>query len=169
MQVHEQSQWMRVSATVNGKPRVFHVEPRMHLADALREVLGLIGTKLGCEQGVCGSCTILIDGAPMRSCLTLAVQAEGCSIETVEGLAQGEKLTVLQESFRRHHALQCGFCTAGILATARSILADNPSPSREEVREVLSGNLCRCTGYETIIDAITDPAVAEAARQGALS
>ncbi|MBA6420987.1 (2Fe-2S)-binding protein [Pseudomonas sp. 5Ae-yellow] len=166
MQAHEEGQLMRVSAIINGKPRVFHVEPRMHLADALREVVGLTGTKVGCEQGVCGSCTILIDGAPMRSCLTLAVQAEGCSIETVESHSQGEKLNTLQDSFRRHHALQCGFCTAGMLATARSILAENPAPSRDEVREVMSGNLCRCTGYENVIDAITDPAVVEAARRG---
>lgn len=168
MQVHEAGQLIRVSATINGKPRVLHVEPRMHLADALREVLGLTGTKIGCEQGVCGSCTILVDGAPMRSCLTLAVQAEGCSIETVEGFSQGEKLNALQDAFRRHHALQCGFCTAGVLATARSILAQNPAPTRAEVREVMSGNLCRCTGYETIIDAITDPAVAAAAERGEL-
>lgn len=168
MELAEIKEVVRIGVTVNGKRREFQAEPRMHLADALRDLLGLTGTKVGCEQGICGSCTILVDGVPMRSCLMLAVQAQGCSLETIEGLATGASLTPLQESFRRHHALQCGFCTAGFIATARSFLRENSSPSREEVREVLSGNICRCTGYENIVDAILDPAVLEAAKKGEL-
>jgi aerobic-type carbon monoxide dehydrogenase small subunit (CoxS/CutS family) len=147
-----------VSLVVNGRPQRLRVQPRVSLADALRECLSLTGVKLGCEQGVCGSCTILIDGKPMRSCLMLGVQAEGRKIGTIEGLANGTTLHPLQESFRRHHALQCGFCTAGFLATAVALLTENAHPSREQVREAISGNICRCTGYETIVDAIVDPA-----------
>jgi len=168
MELAEVREAVRVDVTINGKRREFHAEPRMHLADALRDLLGLTGTKVGCEQGICGSCTILVDGVPMRSCLMLAVQAQGCSLETIEGLAVGPSMTPLQESFYRHHALQCGFCTAGMIATARSFLKENSSPSREEVRDVLSGNICRCTGYENIVDAILDPAVLEAAKKGEL-
>lgn len=168
MELAEIKEVVRVGAIINGKRREFQAEPRMHLADALRDLFGLTGTKVGCEQGICGSCTILVDGVPMRSCLMLAVQAQGCSLETIEGLATGASLTPLQEAFQRHHALQCGFCTAGFIATARSFLRENSSPSREEVREVLSGNICRCTGYENIVDAILDPAVLEAAKKGEL-
>jgi aerobic-type carbon monoxide dehydrogenase small subunit (CoxS/CutS family) len=155
---------LAVRTTVNGREYKFSTEARISLADTLRYELGLTGTKVGCEHGVCGACTILVDGQPMRSCLMLGVQAEGRDIQTIEGLAQGLKLHPLQESFKRHHALQCGFCSAGMLATAQAILRDNPAPSRAEVREAIAGNLCRCTGYETIVDAICDPAVAEFAR-----
>jgi aerobic-type carbon monoxide dehydrogenase small subunit (CoxS/CutS family) len=150
-----------VKTTVNGRPYSFAIEPRISLADTLRYELGLTGTKVGCEHGVCGACTVLVDDQPMRSCLMLGVQAEGRNIQTVEGLATGLKLHPLQEAFKRHHALQCGFCSAGMLATALALLRDNPSPTRAEVRETISGNLCRCTGYETIVDAICDTQVAE--------
>lgn len=145
-------------ALVNGRERRFNVLPRTSLADALRDELGLHGVRVGCEHGICGACTILVDGRPMRSCLMLGVQADGARIETIEGLAQGQQLHPLQDAFRRHHALQCGFCTAGFLATARGLLDENPDPTREEVREVLSGNICRCTGYQTIVDAIMEVA-----------
>jgi len=148
-----------VSLVVNGRPQQFRVQPRVSLADALRDCLSLTGVKLGCEQGVCGSCTVLVDGKPMRSCLMLGVQAEGCRVDTIEGLAKGTQLHPLQESFRRHHALQCGFCSAGFLASALALLAEQPRPSREQVREAISGNICRCTGYETIVDAIVDSEV----------
>ena len=148
-----------VNAEINGHAEQFRVGPRVSLADALRECVGLTGTKLGCEHGVCGACTVLVDGLPMRSCLMLGVQADGRSIRTIEGLASGSQLHPLQESFRRHHALQCGFCTAGILASAIGLLKDNARPSRTQVREAISGNLCRCSGYETIVDAICDSKV----------
>lgn len=156
---------MKVCATINGRERCFAVLSRVSLADTLRYELRLTGTKVGCEHGVCGACTVLVDGRPMRSCLMLGVQAQGRVIQTVEGLARGEQLHPLQESFRRHHALQCGFCTSGFLATAQALLSRNPEPSRDEVREAISGNICRCTGYETIVDAIVD-ASASRATQG---
>ena len=159
MNTIDRDETVRVSATINGRPRELHVQPRINLADALRENLGLTGTKVGCEHGVCGACTVLVDGLPMRSCLMLGVQIGGRSITTVEGLAHDSVLHPLQDSFRRHHALQCGFCTAGFLLSGISLLRENPRPSRAEVREALSGNLCRCTGYETIIDAVVDPLV----------
>lgn len=149
---------LEVVATINGHEQRFSALPRMSLADTLRGELGLHGVRIGCEHGICGACTILVDGVPVRSCLMLGVQAHGTSIETVEGLAEDQVLHPLQEAFRRHHALQCGFCTAGFLATAQGLLDENPSPTREEVREVLSGNICRCTGYQTIVDAIMDVA-----------
>jgi aerobic-type carbon monoxide dehydrogenase small subunit (CoxS/CutS family) len=139
------------------------VPARQTLADHLRESLCLTGTKLGCEHGVCGACTVLVDDKPMRSCLMLAAQGADASIRTVEGLGERGELTVLQSSFRRHHALQCGFCTAGFLASATALLAENPHPARDEVVEALSGNICRCTGYETIVDAVLDAASAEVA------
>jgi len=160
----EENEFIQVRTTVNGRSYTFSTEARVNLADALRYELGLLGTKVGCEHGVCGSCTILVDGKSSRACLMLGVQAEGREIDTVEGLANGKELNPLQESFRRHHALQCGFCTAGFLATATELLRENPAPTRAEVRERISGNLCRCTGYETIVDAICDPAVAAFAR-----
>ena len=128
-------------------------EPRLLLSDFLRHELGLTGTHVGCEHGVCGACTVLLDGVAVRSCLTLAVQAEGCEVVTVEGLEWGP----LQEAFRRNHALQCGFCTPGILMAATDLLADG-APTREAVVELLSGHLCRCTGYESIVDAILEAA-----------
>jgi 2-furoyl-CoA dehydrogenase 2Fe-2S iron sulfur subunit len=143
-----------VHFTLNGKTVAFEVEPRMLLSDALRHLLGATGTHVGCEHGVCGACTIVIDGMPARACLTLAVQAEGCDIRTVEGLAPSpERLSILQAAFRRHHALQCGFCTAGILMSLDSYLANRPDPSEDELREVIAGHLCRCTGYAPIIAA----------------
>jgi len=144
--------------TVNGRQFERRVEPRISLADFLRDELQLTGTKLGCEHGVCGACTVLLDGAAVRSCLMLAIQAGGRDVTTVEGLGSGPELTQLQEAFHRHHALQCGFCTAGVLMTATALLHENPSAGREEIREALSANLCRCTGYQTIIDAIAEVA-----------
>ncbi|PWL25493.1 MAG: (2Fe-2S)-binding protein [Altererythrobacter sp. XM-24bin4] len=154
----ERDEFQLVELNVNGRPTEMRVPARVSFSDALRDSLGLTGTKQGCEIGVCGSCTILVDGMPMRSCLMLAVQAQGRNIETIEGLAEDGKLHPLQKSFQRHHGLQCGFCTSGIVLTALALLRDIPSPTREEAREAISGNLCRCTGYESIIDAITDPA-----------
>lgn len=148
-----------VTFTVNGERRSMYVEPRVSLADALRDELRLLGTKLGCEHGVCGACTVLVDGAPVRSCLTLAVRADGRAVDTVEGLATGPALTELQEAFRRNHALQCGFCTAGFLMIATALLETKPHPSREEVLEAIGGNLCRCTGYHNIVDAVLDASV----------
>lgn len=157
-----------VRFTLNGKPAAFEAEPRMLLTDALRHLLGATGTHVGCEHGVCGACTIVIDGMPARACLTLAVQAEGCDIRTVEGLAPSpERLSVLQAAFRRHHALQCGFCTAGILMSVDAYLARRPDPSEDELREVVAGHLCRCTGYTPIIAAALEAAATlrqEAAR-----
>ena len=146
---------MRVSFSVNGRLEQLDVEPRRTLADALREDLGLTGTHLGCEHGVCGACTILVDGEPVRACLMFAVQADGCSLTTVEGLAGPDgELHPLQAAFSACHALQCGFCTPGVLISALHLLAGNPAPSREQIREELAGNICRCTGYGTIVDAV---------------
>lgn len=143
-----------IRLTVNGKVYERSVEVRMTLADFLREELGLTGTHLGCEHGVCGACTLLFDGEAVRSCLMLAVQADGASLMTVEGLAQGEQLHPLQQAFQDRHALQCGFCTPGFLMTAYALLKENPKPTEEEAREGISGNICRCTGYQPIIEAI---------------
>ena len=152
-----------IRVTVNGTPFEREVEPRRLLADFLREDLGLTGTHLGCEHGVCGACTILLDGDSARSCLTLAVQADGAEVETVEGLGTMDALHPLQQAFREHHALQCGFCTPGMLMTALDLLRKHPSPNEEEVRDGLSGNLCRCTGYEHIVRAVRAAAAAAAA------
>jgi aerobic-type carbon monoxide dehydrogenase small subunit (CoxS/CutS family) len=141
---------------VNGKPVEVAVEPRMTLADCLRQVLRLTGTHLGCEHGVCGACTVLLDGEAVRSCLMLAVQVEGRRVTTVEGLSNDEDLTPLQKSFRKHHALQCGFCTPGMITTAHALLTDEPDCDADRVREVLSGNICRCTGYISIVEAVLD-------------
>jgi carbon-monoxide dehydrogenase small subunit len=144
-----------VNTTVNGQRHARKVEARMLLSDFIRHELGLSGTHVGCEHGVCGACTILVDGTPMRACLMLAVQANGRALETVEGLAPGpDRLNALQEAFRAKHALQCGFCTPGILMTLTAFLKEQPHPSEAEVREALSGNLCRCTGYQNIVDAV---------------
>jgi carbon-monoxide dehydrogenase small subunit len=151
---------MTVRATVNGRPLELDVEPRRLLADVLREDAHLFGTHLGCEHGVCGACTVLVDGEPARSCLMLAVQADGAEITTVEGLTQnGDGLHPLQEAFRDHHALQCGFCTPGFLMSALHLLRERPDVEDEdEIREALAGNLCRCTGYSNIVDAVRDAA-----------
>jgi carbon-monoxide dehydrogenase small subunit len=143
-----------VRLTVNGRDHDVHVEPRLSLADCLRDVLDLTGTHVGCEHGVCGACTVLLDGEPVRACLMLAVQAGGHSITTVEGLAPEEGLTPLQQAFRDKHGLQCGYCTPGILLTTHAFLRDNPHPTHEEIREMLAGNLCRCTGYHFIVEAV---------------
>lgn len=148
-----------VSCTVNGVRYDEKVESRWSLADFLRHKLRLTGTHLGCEHGVCGACTVLLDGRSVRGCLTLAVQANGRSVETVEGLAPTEtELNVLQQAFWENHGLQCGFCTPGILMTLTEFLRDNPNPSETEVREALSGNICRCTGYQGIVAAAMDAA-----------
>lgn len=144
-----------VTLKVNGKEVVKAVEPRLLLADFLREELGLTGTHLGCEHGVCGACTVLLNGEAVRSCLVLTVQADGCEIETVESLANEDgTLNELQQAFSEHHALQCGFCTPGFLMTITAFLKENPNPSEGEIREALSGNYCRCTGYLNIIKAV---------------
>jgi aerobic carbon-monoxide dehydrogenase small subunit len=140
--------------TVNGKTYTLETEPRRNLADALREDCGLTGTHLGCEHGVCGACTVLLDGKPIRSCLIFAVQAQGKEIRTVEGLAEGDNLHPLQQAFWEHHGLQCGFCTPGFLMLAAGVLEAEPDLSDEEMRHVLSSNLCRCTGYQNILKAV---------------
>jgi aerobic-type carbon monoxide dehydrogenase small subunit (CoxS/CutS family) len=142
-----------IEVTVNGALRRAEAEPRLLLSDFLRHSLGLTGTHVGCEHGVCGACTVRLDGRAVRSCLLFAVQADGLEVDTVEGLRWGS----LQEAFRRHHALQCGFCTPGILMTATDLLTRG-TPTREEIEEALSGNLCRCTGYTPIVDAIAEVA-----------
>ena len=148
-----------VRVTVNGRMCEAQVEPRASLAELLRDDLDLTGTHVGCEHGVCGACTVLLDGEPVRSCLLLALQAEGRSIMTVEGLAGPDgALHPLQQAFMDKHALQCGFCTPGILVTALAYLLEHPSPTDEEIREMLAGNLCRCTGYHFIVDAVTQAA-----------
>ena len=147
-----------VGLTVNGKAYERLVEARMTLADFLRNELDLTGTHLGCEHGVCGACTILLNGEAVRSCLILAVQADGADLSTVEGLAQGNQLHPLQEAFRDRHALQCGFCTPGFLMTAVAFLKETPTPTEAEVREAISGNICRCTGYQPIVEAIIQAA-----------
>jgi aerobic-type carbon monoxide dehydrogenase small subunit (CoxS/CutS family) len=139
---------------VNGQFHERIVEVRKTLADFLREDLGLTGTHVGCEHGVCGACTVLDAGQPVRSCLLLAVQMDGAELTTVEGLADGERLHPLQQAFWEHHGLQCGFCTPGILLTAKAFLEERPNPTDDEIREAISGNLCRCTGYHLIVEAI---------------
>jgi aerobic-type carbon monoxide dehydrogenase small subunit (CoxS/CutS family) len=145
---------MNVAFQLNGGSIHADVEPRMTLADCLRHVLRETGTHVGCEHGVCGACTVIVDGAAVRSCLMLAVQAEGARVVTVEGLSSDETLSPLQASFRKHHALQCGFCTPGMLTTAHALLSDEPNADKARIREVLSGNLCRCTGYIAIVEAV---------------
>ena len=143
---------------VNGQDYSIRVEPRRTLADALRDDCGLTGTHLGCEHGVCGACTVLVDGLAVRSCLMFAVQGEGMEIRTVEGLANGENLNALQNAFWEHHGLQCGFCTPGFLMLATGLLEQEPDPSDEQLVEVLSSNLCRCTGYQNIVAAVRSAA-----------
>ena len=149
------SQQHSITVTVNGQTYSRSVEPRLLLSDFLRHDLGLTGTHVGCEHGVCGACTVLYDGQPVRSCLTLAVQAHGHTLATVEGLAQSQKeLHPLQQAFWEAHGLQCGFCTPGILMTLVPFLQENPRPTEAEIREAISGNLCRCTGYQHIVEAV---------------
>ena len=147
-----------VDVTVNGRRYREEVEPRLLLSDFLRGGLGLTGTHVGCEHGVCGACTVRLDGVAVRSCLVLAAQVDGAEIVTVEGLANNGQLTPLQEAFRRHHALQCGFCTPGILMAADDLLSRETAPTRAEIVDMLSGQLCRCTGYAPIVDAIAEVA-----------
>lgn len=150
-------QRQRVTLTVNGRTVSGFAEPRLLLADFLRHELDLYGTHVGCEHGVCGACTVQIDGQPARSCIAYALQADGREVRTVEDLADADGgLSPLQRAFRRHHALQCGFCTPGMLLAARDLLKKNPRPDREQIRAHLSGNYCRCTGYQAIVDAIEE-------------
>jgi aerobic-type carbon monoxide dehydrogenase small subunit (CoxS/CutS family) len=151
---------VRIAVEINGRPYAGEVEPRTLLSDFIRHQAGLTGTHVGCEHGVCGACTIQIDGETVRSCLMLAVQADGRSLLTVEGLADGRDLHPLQQAFHEHHALQCGFCTPGLLLSAEALLRERPNPTEREVREALAGNLCRCTGYEGIVNAVLDVAAA---------
>jgi carbon-monoxide dehydrogenase small subunit len=144
----------RLRVTVNGVTYERSVEPRLLLSDFLRHELGLTGTHVGCEHGVCGMCTILLDGRSARSCLAFAVQADGCQIRTVEGLGTVDGLHAIQEAFWEKHGLQCGYCTPAMLMTAVELIEANPNPSRDEIREAVSGNLCRCTGYQTIVEAV---------------
>lgn len=152
----------KVSLNVNGTVYDREIESRTLLSDFIRHELDLTGTHVGCEHGICGSCTILMDSLPVRSCLTFAVQAEGKTIETVESLAVDGKLNDLQNAFWENQGLQCGFCTPGILMSMKAFLEENPNPSREEVRDALSGNLCRCTGYHDIVDSVMAAAGSEA-------
>jgi carbon-monoxide dehydrogenase small subunit len=147
-----------VQVRVNGESRRGFAEPRTLLSDFLRHELGLTGTHVGCEHGVCGACTVLIDGEPVRSCLMFAVQAGGKEIETVEGLANGAEMHPIQQAFQENHALQCAFCTPGFLMTVSALLETNPDPSEDEIREYLSGNVCRCTGYVGIVAAVQSAA-----------
>ena len=149
-----------IQFTLNGKHYSEAVETRFSLADMLREQLDMTGTHLGCEHGVCGACTVLCDGEPVRACLMLGVQANGREIITIEGLADGDELSPIQTAFRKHHGLQCGYCTPGFLTTLTAFLKDNPDPTEREIREAISGNLCRCTGYQNIVAAAMDAAEA---------
>ena len=143
-----------VRLSVNGTTHTLAVEARRTLVDVLREDLGLTGTHVGCEHGVCGACTVLWNGTPVRACLLFAIQLEGASLTTIEGLADGERLHPIQEAFWANHGLQCGFCTPGIVLTAKALLDENPRPNEAEIREAIGGNLCRCTGYHFIVEAI---------------
>ena len=154
-----QTETRKVTLKVNGVPHTREAPVRMLLSDFLRHELRLTGTHVGCEHGVCGACTVLVDGRSARSCLMLAVQADGCEVLTIEGIAKPDgTLHPLQDAFSRHHALQCGFCTPGMLTTLMELLADNPSPTEEDVKITISGNLCRCTGYDGIVKAALDAA-----------
>jgi len=149
-----------IQFTLNGKHYSEAVETRFSLADMLREQLDMTGTHLGCEHGVCGACTVLCDGEPVRACLMLGVQANGKEIITIEGLADGDELSPIQAAFRKHHGLQCGYCTPGFLTTLTAFLRDHPDPTEKEIREAISGNICRCTGYQNIVAAALDAAEA---------
>jgi aerobic carbon-monoxide dehydrogenase small subunit len=143
-----------VTISINGRKRSADIAPRLLLSDCLRHKMGMPGTHVGCEHGVCGACTVIVDGRATRSCLMFAVQADGCQVTTVEGLSKGDALHPIQEAFWEEHGLQCGFCTPGMLMAAHELLAHTPDPSDDEIREAISGNLCRCTGYTYIINAI---------------
>jgi len=146
---------VEISINVNGRACVVTVPPRMTLVDCLRDVLRLTGTHVGCEHGICGACSVMFDGEPIRSCLMFAVQADGHEITTVEGLAdEGGEISDLQDSFWECHALQCGYCTPGMLVASQALLSENPDPNADEIREAISGNLCRCTGYQQIVEAV---------------
>jgi carbon-monoxide dehydrogenase small subunit len=147
-----------IALTVNGEAVAAEVKPRLNLADFLRDDLGLTGTHVGCEHGVCGACTVRLDGEIVRACLTLAVQADGCAVETIEGLSDSGEIADLQNAFRDRNALQCGYCTPGMLITAQDLLRRKAQPDRAEIREHLAGNYCRCTGYHAIVDAIESTA-----------
>jgi aerobic-type carbon monoxide dehydrogenase small subunit (CoxS/CutS family) len=153
-----------VTFTLNGELREAKVEPRIHLGDFLRQSLGLTGTHLGCEHGVCGACTVIVNGAPVRSCLMLAVQIDGAVVETVESLGKPGALSPLQQAFATNHGLQCGFCTPGMLMTLEAYLRNTPAPTEQDVRIAISGNICRCTGYDGIVQAALDTASAKASR-----
>lgn len=158
MTTSSSSDRVEIDVEVNGVRSTNTVKARETLADHLRDDHHVRGVKVGCEHGVCGACTVLLDGAPVTSCLVLAAQGDGRMIQTVESLSPAGTLNPLQEAFKKHHALQCGFCTAGFLISATELLEQNPNPSRSEVIEALSGNLCRCTGYQTIVDAVLEAA-----------
>ena len=145
---------VQVCLDINGRSRKAHIDPRTSLLKVLREVFGLTGAKLGCNQGVCGACNVLVDGRPVRACLTLAIASTRSKITTIEGLSAGRELSVLQESFARSAAVQCGFCTSGMIVAAHALLTENPHPTRQDIRNALAGNLCRCTGYVKIIEAV---------------
>ncbi len=146
-----------ITLRVNGRTRAVSVPPRMTLVDCLRDELRLTGTHVGCEHGICGACSVLFDGAPVRSCLMYAVQAEGHEVTTVEGLADDDgTLSAIQDSFWENHAMQCGYCTPGMLIAGQALLAENPDPTEAEIRDAISGNLCRCTGYQQIVEALTE-------------
>jgi len=159
----QEEDFVTIRLTVNGETQRLVVEPRRLLADVLREDLGLTGTNLGCEHGACGSCTVLVDGQSVRSCLMFAVQANGHEVMTVEGLARNGELHPLQQAFWEKQGVQCGFCTPGFLMTAYELLQRNPNPGKEEIRDALSGNICRCTGYQHIVEAVQSAAQTMAA------
>lgn len=152
--MHEPAERLEITLSVDGKSVTRHISVRQNLVDFLREELGLTGTHYGCEHGVCGACTVLVNGDIVRGCLVLAAQCAGARVDTIEGLSDSGALAVLQRAFHERNALQCGFCTPGMLLTAADLVARNPTPSREEIRSHLSGNYCRCTGYQAIVDAV---------------
>jgi len=164
--VNAAAETLEVSLTVNGEQVKRSVPARLNLADFLRNELGLTGTHVGCEHGVCGACTVRVDGEIVRGCLMFAAQADGSTVDTVEGLSDSREIEELQSAFVLTNALQCGFCTPGILMAAQALLRDEPNPSRERIREFLAGNYCRCTGYQAIVDAIEVVAKARASRGG---
>jgi carbon-monoxide dehydrogenase small subunit len=165
MQEAKMAEMRSVVLNVNGTSRTISVEPRKTLADAIREDLGLTGTHLGCEHGVCGACTVLFDGEVVRSCLLFAVQAEGAEITTIEGIGDGDALHPMQRAFSEYHGLQCGFCTPGMILAGIDVLSRNPDPSRQQIREEMGGNICRCTGYQKIVESV-QAAAAEMSKEG---